>query len=411
NDEAQLGITPEALVAIVRTIGGRALRFSTSAVKGVRDANRTVDVSSTFFGVAEHFDDDSFGGATTRLQNLKASVIAKITALHPDGAGAREDLGAALHTVQDFYAHSNWVELGNTSIESALGRTTLAPPPVGTSTCPTGPGILGGVGLARATTGYFPFPNPCVLGWFGTPAGRCRHGVNFFCGEGLNKDDPTRPGYASARALAVEATADFVGQVLDAPGVAGNLGATAALMGIGSLGVVVDTTGSMEGVLDQVKDRVRQTVRALRDAGEEPSQYLLVAFNDPEVGHPLVTTDADEFLAALDSLVPGDGGDCPELSMTGLVRAVAAADPDSVLYLVTDASAKDAALAANVVALAGAKKIRVTALLFGSCSPIDPAYLRVADETGGRVFLEGAPGAAAAAGLVRPRLEGADPPI
>src|SRR5262249_20318060 len=78
---------------------------------------------------------------------------------------------------------------------------------------------------------------------------------------------------------------------------------------------------------------------------------------------------------------------------------------------VTDASAKDAALAANVVALAGAKKIRVTALLFGSCSPIDPAYLRVADETGGRVFLEGAPGAAAAAGLVRPRLEGDDATI
>src|SRR5215813_4449605 len=92
NDEGHLGITTEALVPIVRTIGGRALRFSTSAVKGVRDANRTVDVSASFFGVAEHFDDDSFGGATTRLQNLKASVIAKITALHPDGAGAREDL-------------------------------------------------------------------------------------------------------------------------------------------------------------------------------------------------------------------------------------------------------------------------------------------------------------------------------
>ena len=54
-----------------------------------------------------------------RLTSLRANVISKITASSPDGASASEkDLGGALHTLQDFYAHSNWVELGNAGIDS-----------------------------------------------------------------------------------------------------------------------------------------------------------------------------------------------------------------------------------------------------------------------------------------------------
>lgn len=44
---------------------------------------------------------------------------------------ARFFLGQAMHTLQDFYAHSNWVELGHTDINEALGSTVPAANPGG----------------------------------------------------------------------------------------------------------------------------------------------------------------------------------------------------------------------------------------------------------------------------------------
>jgi hypothetical protein len=46
----------------------------------------------------------------------------------------------------------------------------------------------------------------------------------------LNKDDPSRPGFDQARALAVTASEDFLAQILDDPSVAGNARAIKALM-------------------------------------------------------------------------------------------------------------------------------------------------------------------------------------
>ena len=34
---------------------------------------------------------------------------------------ARESLGRLLHTLQDFYSHSNWIEMGNTNINNLIG--------------------------------------------------------------------------------------------------------------------------------------------------------------------------------------------------------------------------------------------------------------------------------------------------
>jgi Heterokaryon incompatibility protein Het-C len=41
------------------------------------------------------------------------------------GLQARQSLGQALHTIQDFYAHSNWLELGNIKINKDLGREVI----------------------------------------------------------------------------------------------------------------------------------------------------------------------------------------------------------------------------------------------------------------------------------------------
>src|SRR6185295_4544691 len=133
---------------------------------------------------------------------------------------------------------------------------------------------------------------------------------------------------------------------------------------------------------------------------------LLQDFNDPGVGGAFVTQDADAFLAAVNGLSASGGGDCPELSQTGLLRAVAASQNDARLYLFTDASSKDASLAGSVIAAAQAKQIQITPLLFGSCSPVDPAYIREAQETGGQLFLLSPFEAGLTFSLIRPQLKG-----
>src|SRR5262249_22584802 len=333
NEAGHLGITSEALNATQRTVGSETLKFSDRAVKQIRDANKDTDCLSCQGHAEFHFDDEAFATATARLTSLKASVISKITASNPDGAAARKDLGGALHPLQVSSADSTLAERGTAVTATRLGGSTFSGPAASVATCPSNPGTLGDAGLTTLTSGYFKIPlcDP--------PTGKCRHGIPIACSAGLNKDDPSRTGYTAARALAVSASKDFLNQILDDPSVAGNAKAIKALMDIRStLAMVIDTTGSMGGIISQVKAQVAQIVNSVRGTDQEPSQYLLQPFNDPDVPGAFVTQDADAFIAAVNALFASGGGDCPELSQTGLLRAVAASQSAAKAYLFTDAS-------------------------------------------------------------------------
>src|SRR5262245_26485680 len=78
NEHGHLGITTEALLKIAVEVEGRVFKFSDRAIAEVRAANRATDMSPTFFGVAEHFDDEDFEGASKRLVDLKFLVVALI---------------------------------------------------------------------------------------------------------------------------------------------------------------------------------------------------------------------------------------------------------------------------------------------------------------------------------------------
>jgi hypothetical protein len=147
-------------------------------------------------------------------------------------------LGTALHTVQDFYAHSNWVEIHKDSpeINTALGRKEFSGADKETKTCPTDPATLGGEGLKQLTSGYFySLLQPCKYPP-GIISGKCLHGWSYSlpsgpCG-GINKDKLGRPGYETARDLADKATEDYLDQILKEGSLAGNVDAVKFLMGI-----------------------------------------------------------------------------------------------------------------------------------------------------------------------------------
>src|SRR5262249_21727403 len=120
----------------------------------------------------------------------------------------------------------------------------------------------------------------------------------------------------------------------------------------------------------------------------EPSQYVLGQILDPETPAPLVTANADDFKAAITALTPRPHAvDCPELAMAGTKSALEAMGEGGDLFVWTDASAKDAALSGTVTAIAESKHVRVHFTLSGSCSPIDPVYVQIANDTGGHVFV------------------------
>jgi von Willebrand factor type A domain len=66
-----------------------------------------------------HFDGERFVEGQARILRLRGECI---TALQQGRASkARENLGRLLHTLQDFYSHSNWVEMGNDYISPNIG--------------------------------------------------------------------------------------------------------------------------------------------------------------------------------------------------------------------------------------------------------------------------------------------------
>lgn len=126
------------------------------------------------------------------------------------------------------------------------------------------------------------------------------------------------------------------------------------LLGVGSgtLGMVIDDTGSMGPEISQVKAQVAQIVNRVIGTDDVPKQYLLVRFGDPDVGPPFETFDASAFLGAVNALSPSGGGDCPELANTALLQAVSRAKRGSSFYLFTDASSNDGSLLQAVIATA-----------------------------------------------------------
>lgn len=375
DDQGHGGITRDSLTAVSITLSGETLKFTDRAIVEVRKANFDVDwhqLAADF-----HFDDEALGGGSQRINALKTQVIN--AAVGGDGNAARTALGGALHTIQDFFAHSNQVD-ASLPIPN-FGTNVLVALPATTHTClADGATLIPSVGL---TSGYFKFVSGLCA-----PTGKCNHGDHGLCQHGINKDEPTNPLHGAAYGNATSASTKFVNDIINDPQMTADPRAIKRLMDIRPMvATAIDDTGSMGPVIGSVNSAVGSIVSSLQGTPDEPDKYLLERFGDPGVGTGVVFGDATSFLSAVAAIYPSGGGDCPEYSMSGAYNAVAAADYDSRLFIFTDASAKDPGQMSAVANLATQKRISVTTALSGSCSPYDPAYFELARRTGGQVFV------------------------
>lgn len=370
------------------------------AKEQIADANSKVD--DDFPKTASrHCDAERFPESQAQIIDRLNGVL---VALQNDNAeGARKELGSALHTIQDFYSHSNWLELGNSSPHPGLGRpgSSINRLPETTATCQdcTGglppilcPNCSANLITSGLTSGYYGGQDPPVNT---KPPGKCSHGgaldssATGLFGQGINKDSidcefsPHNFLHSQAAAVAKEATKQFIRDIKDRV----TPRQLQLLLGVGpTLAIAIDTTGSMGSIINGVKQQAIQIVNARLGTDEEPLKYVLSPFNDPSVGPLTVTSDANAFKSAISGLSAAGGGDCPELSQTGMLQAIAASDKGGDLFMFTDASSKDSARSGAVSALAAKKDVRIYPILFGSCSPIDPSYISVANDSGGQLF-------------------------
>jgi hypothetical protein len=383
-------ITTDALVALDAELFGAAQPTDSmrAAIDAIVDGN--VHVDDDQLHSALHFDGENFVAGQGRLLGIKEIVIASIQ--QNDTQGARNELGQALHSIQDFYAHSNWTN-NNGSVNPDLGVTDHQ---LQNTLGINDPAEVNGQLTTLLTSGYYHGEDrspPTSI----TNGHKDRHGgltdtlspIDF--GLGLNRDSnnpefsPEALKHELAANLAQQATKKYIHEILDQL----TPKQVALLLGQSrTFGIVIDTTNSMGPEIASVKNRATQLVDTRVGTPSEPSRYVLGQILDPETPAPFVTTDADAFKAAIAALTPRPQAvDCPELAMAGTLSALGAMEEGGELFVWTDASAKDAARAGDVSALAQSKHIDVIYMLSGSCSPVDPAYVRVANESGGRVFV------------------------
>ncbi|XP_016417287.1 von Willebrand factor A domain-containing protein 7-like [Sinocyclocheilus rhinocerous] len=212
------------------------------------------------------------------------------------------------------------------------------------------------------TSGYF--------GFFKRP-GKCSHGGLFDISSqftpkgGINKDTrSSEHGYLhdNAATVAIAATRELLEDIRGYLGDSNFL----RLMGFSQNSVLcfaIDTTGSMGDDIDEVRRVTSEITDKMRDT---VSEYILVPFNDPDFGPLIRTTDPDEFKLQIHALQPHDGGDTPELSLSGLTLALTGSPPQTKIFVFTDADAKDKELKNTVLALIESTKSVVNFMLTNS---------------------------------------------
>ena len=114
---SEIGEEPTAGKDAMNTISSQ-IKFI-NAINAIQSANAVVDSFNR--KAEEHFDGEQFQQGAKRLIRLRQELITSL--LKGDKLKhARNSAGSALHTLQDLYSHSNWIELGNSVPLNILGQ-------------------------------------------------------------------------------------------------------------------------------------------------------------------------------------------------------------------------------------------------------------------------------------------------
>ncbi|XP_076061129.1 uncharacterized protein LOC143036957 [Oratosquilla oratoria] len=374
------------------------------AVNSIASANVLFDSMDQFrFDPRLHGDGEQLAALQQTLSQRHAQIATAVSSTQAYSA-ARSLLGESLHTIQDFYAHSTWVELGNHDVVEGLG---LPGYDIGTianseedvcSSCSQAQGtcqgnVIKGAGMSSGFYTYNDTDAEDFLLSKPSKGGKCSHGGYFDTSAlleavgGINKDtsspcfSPHHHLHSKAVELAIQATDTYLSQILDVVQ-NDNYRRLFDLYHGSALSLVIDSTGSMSNDLDAVK---KQT--ALIVANSSPELYILTEYKDPEVGPIVKTDDPDVFLKAVNALRASGGGTLlEEMFWPALEMALDNTPEYGDIFCFTDAGSKEGQMMEGMIARAQQQHSKVNVIYSGrmryDLTEVDE-YRRLSELTGG----------------------------
>ncbi|XP_076000648.1 von Willebrand factor A domain-containing protein 7 [Genypterus blacodes] len=359
------------------------------AVGEVVKSNAAMDfLSSTRSDPVYHFDSENVDSAMVMLRQFWDQTLLSVRA--KEYQSARRSLGKLFHSLQDFYSHSNWVEMGQRSIYLHLLHPEEPAFPVAKNDDPTCMECFSATCrnnlMPRLTHRHTQDSQLLTTGYFSAfppkPQGKCSHGGildssrHMGAKGGINKDStsplfsPHHYLHVEAAGLANEATLTVLRDLRDTVGHM-NFLKLFSVKKAPALVFVMDTTGSMFEEITAARRRAHAIIHRRAEAAEQPGTFLLVPFHDPGVGPVYETDDPNQFMYHMENLMALGGGDEPEMCFSAIQLALTHSPPLSEIFVFTDASPKDAHLFEAVKALTLEKQSKVTFLLTE-----DPSHTR-----------------------------------
>ncbi|XP_026318117.1 hemicentin-2-like isoform X2 [Hyposmocoma kahamanoa] len=125
----------------------------------------------------------------------------------------------------------------------------------------------------------------------------------------------------------------------------------------------------------------------------EIENYILLSFSDPDLGPPVFSLTPEEFTSSLNRVTVNGGDECPENALTAIQKGLEISNPDSFIFVFTDAYAKDYGKITSVQNLCETTHSKIVIFLNGYCDTTNSsqvgsidAYYKVAESCNGAFF-------------------------
>ncbi|CAF1276448.1 unnamed protein product [Rotaria magnacalcarata] len=352
-------------------------------IKNIASANTKTDLKE-MFKEESHFDSESFiGGSKLIMKRYQSTLDTILKADNYDQA--RKAFGAMLHTIQDFYSHTNYIELQYKSPSDILGKRIFQENEFASANmrtciscnneqCQVNTNFDENIQKTKLlTSGYF-IPIGFNLFKKFKPKGKCSHGGSFDSTQddeptgGINKDKlDSIHGHLhyQAASMAYNATVKILTQLQQDIGDESFALFLTLKKNLNSLIISIDTSCSIGNYVDLAKDISTNIINQYGQLEFAPHNYILISFNSDYAKiiinsrKPIDLINAIEKVNSCENTTSALGG----MYYSSLIEGLIQSEYSSVMYTFTDSVASDSYLKYKARALLRNKHIVIYSFL------------------------------------------------